>query len=291
VTPASDRIAQAHQSRLEAVNTTLEAVLPPANSEPRRLHEAMRHGVFGGGGGKRLRPVILLTVAADLGVDRRAALAPAVALELVHSYSLVHDDLPCMDDASTRRGAASVHAAYGCADAVLAGDALLTLAFEVLGRMDQPAAAACLTVELARAAGTWGMLGGQHADLDESGRVAAALPGDDHPTLKIARLKTARLFGFAFSAASHLDGRHAADASVLRAVGEDFGTAFQVADDLSDADEDDRAPNFARAVGREPALETARRALGRCTRLASEHLGPSSETVAYIETLAARLGL
>ncbi len=280
---------EGYQRRLALVNAGLDAVLPPVGREPGRLHEAMRHAVFAGGGGKRLRPVILLTVAADLGVPEDQALPAALALELVHNYSLVHDDLPCMDDAPERRGAPSVHAAYGYTDAVLAGDALLTLAFEVLGRagnsgLPRPGD---LVVELAAAAGSVGMVGGQHADLDRSGTVAARLPaaGPD-PVLKVHALKTGKLFTFAFVAPGYLaqgrsggvrGGGPASGGSTpgapygpglidaLRQAGESFGLGFQVADDIRDADEDSQAPNYAKAIGvakaRAYALEAVRRSL------------------------------
>ncbi len=306
----------AYRRRLALINAGLGAVLPGAAVEPRRLHEAMRHAVFAGGGGKRLRPVILLTVAADLGVAEDRALPAALALELVHNYSLVHDDLPCMDNAPLRRGAPSVHAAFGYTDAVLAGDALLTLAFEVLGRagnsgLPRPGD---LVVELALAAGSVGMVGGQHADLDRTGQAASLLGGGDHPVLRVHRLKTAKLFGFAFSAPGYLaaapgetgtglehltssrprdpaTGSLAATVAALRAVGESFGLAFQVADDLRDAAEDSAAPNLARAAGPARAREVAVEAAGRCLDGLRAVLGNGSATLDLVRGALKEMGL
>ncbi len=303
-----------YRRRLALVNAGLDSVLPNPAVEPRRLHEAMRHGVFAGGGGKRLRPVILLSVAADLGIKEDKALPAALALELVHNYSLVHDDLPCMDDAETRRGAPPVHAAYSYAEAVLAGDALLTLAFEVLGRAANSGLArgGDLAVELARAAGSLGMVGGQEADLDGTAEAAARLPGTEHPILRLHHLKTAKLFGFAFGAPGCLGGPDAGralagrplsgqafsgetggqdTADLLRRAGESFGLAFQVADDIRDAGEDDRAPNFARAVGaakaKELALGLARSAVETLERV----LGGEAEVIRLVRGAVREMGL
>ena len=288
-------VEAAYSRRLALVNAGLDAVLPPADAEPRRLHEAMRHAVFGGGGGKRLRPVILLTVAADLEVREDLALPAALALEMVHDYSLVHDDLPCMDNAPARRGAPSVHAAYGYAEAVLAGDALLTLAFEILGRagnsgLPRPGD---LVVELARAAGSRGMLGGQQADLDPSGRTARALPGEPvDPVLRVHLLKTSRLFSFAFAAPGYLaGGARAGPVEELRRAGEDFGLAFQVADDIRDLPEDSLSPNFAKAVGPEEAWRVALERIESCHDILQNVLGARAEILSLVEAAAKEMGL
>lgn len=289
----SDAVEGAYRRRLALINSGLDAVLPSAATEPGRLHEAMRHGVFGGGGGKRLRPVFLLTVAADLGVPEEKALPAAMALELVHCYSLVHDDLPCMDNAVLRRGVASVHAAYGYAEAVLAGDALLTLAFEILGRAANSGLPrqGDLVVELARAAGSLGMVGGQQADLDPTGETAARLPGKGPAILKLHGLKTAKLYGFAFAAPGYLSGLKPPEVSALRAAGEDFGLAFQVADDIRDAAEDDRAPNFARSAGVAQAREAALAAVRRCLDGLAVVLARQAETAALIREAVGEMGL
>jgi len=284
---------QAYERRLAAVNASLEAAVPSGDASPAVLHEAMRHAVFGGGGGKRLRPVILLTVAADLGVDEAAVLPAATALELIHNYSLVHDDLPCMDDAPERRGVPSVHRAYGCGNAVLAGDALLTLAFEVLGRAAETGDGpwGVLVAELARAAGSAGMAGGQHADLDPDGGAALGLPGDDHAALRVHRLKTAKLFGFAFSAPCLLAPDRQAWAAEFREAGEEFGLAFQIADDVRDAGEDASSLNYARDVGELAARRTAEAAVARCLAVVDRRLGSASETSALVREAVRDMGL
>jgi len=287
----AEALEVAYGRRRDLVVRGLEAVLPPAGVEPRRLHEAMRHAVFGGDGGKRLRPVLLLTLASDLGIAEERALPAALALELVHCYSLVHDDLPCMDDAATRRGVPSVHAAFGYAEAVLAGDALLTLAFEVLGRagnsgLRRPGE---LVVELARASGSLGMVGGQQVDLDRSGAAASSLPGDGHPVLRLHGLKTAALFGFAFVAPGHLADLPAPAISSLRVAGQAFGTAFQVADDLRDESED-ASQNFARAVGPDEARRVAHEAIAKCLENLRAVVG-EAETSALVRAATRAMGL
>jgi geranylgeranyl pyrophosphate synthase len=317
--PAITPAEAGYRRRLALVNAGLEAVLPGLSVEPKRLHEAMRHAVFAGGGGKRLRPVILLTVAADLGLPEDRALPAAMALELLHNYSLVHDDLPCMDDARLRRGAPSVQAAFGYTDAVLAGDALLTLAFEVLGRagnsgLPRPGD---LIVELALAGGSVGMVGGQHADLDHTGVSAARLgSGGEHSILAIHRLKTARLFGFAFTAAGYLasgaghlasGAGHPASApgfatavaradmgrviEKLRAAGESFGLAFQVLDDIRDAAEDGQAPNYAKAAGAEKARQVALDLSSRCQEALQAAFGEASEILQLVREAVREMGL
>src|SRR5574337_110544 len=146
------------QQRIEGV---LEAILPAVGNTPARLAAAMRHAVLGGG--KRLRPLLAYAAGELVGADADAVDARAAAVELVHAYSLVHDDLPCMDDDALRRGRPSCHVAFGVATALLTGDALQSLAFEVLSR--GPGAAEACRV-LAEAAGSAGMAGGQQLDLD-----------------------------------------------------------------------------------------------------------------------------
>jgi len=310
--PAVRPAEAGYRRRLALVNAGLEAVLPGLSVEPKRLHEAMRHAVFAGGGGKRLRPVILLTVASDLGLPEDRALPAAMALELLHNYSLVHDDLPCMDDARLRRGAPSVQAAFGYTDAVLAGDALLTLAFEVLGRagnsgLPRPGD---LVVELALAGGSVGMVGGQHADLDHTGVSAARLgSGGENSVLAVHRLKTARLFGFAFTAAGYLavGAGHPAAApgfapavpradlgrviEKLRAAGESFGLAFQVLDDIRDAAEDGQAPNYAKTAGVEKARQVALDLSSRCQEVLQAAVGEASEILQLVREAVREMGL
>jgi geranylgeranyl pyrophosphate synthase len=209
------------------VDAELERLLPPETEEPRAIHRAMRYSVLAGG--KRFRPALVLLGSRAAGGSDEAALRPACAVEMVHTYSLIHDDLPAMDDDDLRRGQPSCHRVFGEAQAILAGDALHTLAFEVLGGFPEPARAAAMVQELARACGTRGMVGGQAADLEAEGRApdVAVVEG-------IHRRKTGALV-----VASLRIGAVAAggDAALLRRVaeyGDRLGTAFQIVDDLLD---------------------------------------------------------
>jgi farnesyl diphosphate synthase len=208
----------------------LAALIPEAGPAP-RLNEAMRYASLGGG--KRLRPFFVLETARLFGAARASALRTGAALECVHCYSLVHDDLPAMDDDDLRRGKPTVHRAFDEATAILAGDALLTLAFEILAEPDthpDPAIRVELVLELARAAGMAGMAGGQALDLfpDKSGGQRAILT--------LQRLKTGALFRFSCEAGAIL-GRAGADRRErLREYADRVGLAFQIADDILDAE-------------------------------------------------------
>lgn len=209
------------------VERGLAEVLPPSDASPTRLHEAMRYAIFGGG--KRLRPACVFLAARAVGGAEEAALPAACAIELIHTYSLVHDDLPCMDDDDLRRGRATVHRAFDEATAVLAGDALLTLAFEVVVRGSGGEGAAELVRVLARAAGSVGMVGGQVLDLEAEG---CSL--DEAGVVAIDRWKTAALFGAAFEMGGILGGAEEAAREALIGIGMRLGVAFQVVDDLLD---------------------------------------------------------
>ena len=224
----------------------LRRVVPPADTPPRELSEALHYALFGGG--KRLRPALARLVAHDLGAGDAAVQRPAAALELVHTYSLVHDDLPCMDDDDLRRGRPTVHVAYGEATAVLVGDALLTLAFEVLAG-EPPRTAGPMASVLAQAAGARGMVGGQVLDL------ALAQDVGLEELLDMHGRKTAALFG----AAAEL-GALAAEADPdRRGAARDFGRAlglcFQATDDLLDVTGD--ASALGKTPGKDAALERA----------------------------------
>lgn len=201
---------------------------------PERLAEAMRHAVLGGG--KRLRPFLLIESAGLFGVRTENALDAAAALECVHCYSLIHDDLPAMDDDDLRRGRPTVHVAFDEATAVLAGDALLTLAFEILSRRETHAEAgvrAELTLGLARAAGWTGMAGGQMLDLQAEGESLKA-----EEIRHMQALKTGALIRFACEAGALLGGADTKQRSALSSYGQRLGAAFQLADDLLDAQGD-----------------------------------------------------
>ena len=221
--------------RTPLVDEALERALPAAADAPAALHAAMRHLVFPGG--KRLRPVLSLAAAEAVGAPPERALPFAAAVELVHTYSLVHDDLPCMDDDVERRGRPTVHVAYGEASAVLAGDALLALAFELLATAPAaegvlPAQRLAALAELARAAGSRELVGGQSDDLSlGSGRADAECIESIH------RRKTAALIAAAIVGGARLGGASEDELVALRGVGLAVGVAFQIADDLLDADE------------------------------------------------------
>ncbi len=206
------------------IEAALSAVLPPESRRPAVLHRAMRYSVMSGG--KRLRPLLCLAAADAVGGDVRQALKPAVAVELFHTYTLVHDDLPCMDDDDFRRGRPTVHRVFGEANALLAGDALQALAFEVLAGA-RPAGR--LVLELACAAGSAGVVGGQVEDL------AANPEKVDEATVRyIHQHKTADLFGAAVRMGALSGGARAADLKALAEYARCLGLAFQIVDDVLD---------------------------------------------------------
>ena len=194
------------------------------------LYEAMRHAAIGGG--KRLRPLLACASADLFDVPRDWSLRAALAVECIHVHSLIHDDLPCMDDDALRRGKPTVHVAFDEATAVLAGDSLLALSFEVLGdprTHPSPEIRCELAVELARAAGAAGMAGGQMLDL---------MPGasaDLAAITRLQRLKTGALIGWAVEAGAILGQAGTEQRIALRRYAQDLGLAFQIADDLLDA--------------------------------------------------------
>ena len=216
-------------SRTALVDRALDRFLPKAKTKPSTLHVAMRYSLFAGG--KRLRPALVLATAEACGGTTDAALPHAAAAECIHTYSLIHDDLPCMDDDDLRRGRPTNHKVYGEGVAVLAGDALLTAAFEILAQAPGTPrySVAALVTELAHASGSRWLIGGQVADLEGEGR---PLSGEE---LKyIHRCKTAALL-----TASIRLGAMSADATPkgLTAVtdfGQSLGLAFQIIDDILD---------------------------------------------------------
>jgi farnesyl diphosphate synthase len=224
---------EAHASRLER---HLDEWLTPARIGPAapRLLEAMRYGSLGGG--KRVRPFLVIESAALFGVPVEGALNAAAALECVHCYSLVHDDLPAMDNDDLRRGRPTVHKAFDEATAILAGDGLLTLAFEILASPDthsNPAVRADLALALARASGVSGMAGGQMYDLEAPGKTL----GEADIRL-LQAMKTGALITFGCVAGGILGEASAGDIAALRAYGDALGAAFQLADDILDVEGD-----------------------------------------------------
>jgi geranylgeranyl diphosphate synthase type II len=256
------------------VDATLEALVPPATTEPSRLHEAMRYALFPGG--KRLRPLLVLLGCRATGGDPGVALVPAAALECLHTYSLVHDDLPCMDDDDLRRGRPTCHKVFGEATALLAGDALLTLAFEAVA----PAGADAVRV-LARAAGSLGMVGGQVEDLaaERTGERTLARVAWIHDRKTGALITAALLVG---ALAGRPAGAELPDGllRLLRRYGDLVGRAFQIADDCLDL------TGTAGELGKTPRADVAH---GKLTWPAVAGLQPSLATARTLAAEAAAL--
>jgi farnesyl diphosphate synthase len=200
----------------------------------RRLYEAMRHASIGGG--KRMRPLLTIAASNLFHVDRGAALRVGLAIECIHVYSLIHDDMPCMDDDDIRRGKPTVHKAFDEATAVLAGDSLHALAFEILADEDthpDPFVRSELIFELARASGPAGMAGGQMMDLAAEGQTL-----DISAVTRLQQLKTGALIAFCVEAGAILGRLPPEGRGHLRGYARDVGLAFQIADDILDVEGD-----------------------------------------------------
>ena len=223
-----DRISD-YQHRVDAC---LADALPSAEVEPQRLHEAMRYAVFNGG--KRVRPLLVYATGECLGVDADLLDAPAVAIELIHAFSLVHDDLPAMDDDDLRRGKATVHIQYDEATAILAADALVPLAFAVIARLGGASLRARneLVRLLADACGSVGMTGGQAIDLAAEGRTLTATELEHMYALKTGALIHAAIVSACLLRGDLPDN----DFAALDTFGRDIGVAFQVKDDILDVE-------------------------------------------------------
>jgi farnesyl diphosphate synthase len=227
------------------VEKTLAKLLPESAELEARLYEAMRYAVLGGG--KRLRPFIVLECAGLFNVAREMSLRVAAAVEFIHCYSLVHDDLPCMDDDDLRRGKPTVHVAFDEATAVLVGDALLTMAFEVLAdeaTSADPLVRMRLVNMLAKAAGGHGMVGGQVLDL-----MAESTPMDEIATVRLQRMKTGELIAFSAEAGAVLGHADYAHRHALRNFAHELGLAFQIVDDLLDIE--GSADSMGKATGKD----------------------------------------
>ena len=235
----------------EAVDEALESLVPAPDGADGRLLEAMRYSLFAGG--KRLRPFLVLSGADLFDVPRAWSVNTAAAIEMVHTYSLVHDDLPAMDDDDLRRGKPTCHIAFDEATAILVGDSLLTLAFEAVttpaGHPDA-AVRAEIACALARAAGADGMAGGQAIDLAAESR---DLTLDE--VIQLQRLKTGALFGFSCEAGAILAGEDGAARGALRDYAACIGLAFQIADDL--LDHEGTEADLGKAVGKDAAAGKA----------------------------------
>jgi geranylgeranyl diphosphate synthase type II len=214
-----------------AIEATLTELLPPGNKPPQRIHEAMRYSTMDGG--KRIRPALCVAAFTAYKQDWKPVLPVAAAVEMIHCYSLIHDDLPAMDDDDFRRGRPSCHKQFDEAIAILAGDALLTLAFEVLARSKHFASDHMLRVitALAAASGTSdGMIAGQVFDLEGEG-----IPVTGEQLEAIHRSKTGALIGASVWIGSYLGGAQEADLAGIRKYCDRIGLAFQVIDDILDA--------------------------------------------------------
>ena len=227
-----------------------DALLPDEIARPKRLIEAMRYSSLGGG--KRLRPFLVVESAAVFGIAREAALLAGAALECIHCYSLVHDDLPAMDNSDLRRGRPTLHKAYDDATAILAGDALLTLAFDIITRDEihrDAGVRLALTRALARAAGVGGMAGGQMLDLAGEGRFGDREPVD---VARLQQMKTGALLRYGCIAGAILGQSSQKQHQALDDYGRALGEAFQIADDLLDVEGDTVA--LGKQTGQDAAL-------------------------------------
>ena len=276
------RFEQRLAAAAREIETGLAAVLGDKMSKagdraPQRLGDAMRHAVMAGG--KRMRPFMVIESAAVFGVTPALAMPAALALELVHCYSLVHDDLPAMDNDELRRGQPTVWKAFDDWTAILAGDALLTLAFEVLTSPASPVpadATVTLIRELAMASGQAGMVGGQCLDLQADKLGQPAMPTAPHIAV-LQAMKTGALFRFACQAGALLGGGTLTDELSLKRFGDKLGAAFQLADDLLDAEGD------AATVGKATAKDAA---AGKATLIGLLGIDQARNRLAEIETSA-----
>jgi len=219
--------------RRALVDQALEKFLPPEDAPPPSVHRAMRYSVLAGG--KRLRPILVIAGAEAVGGAPDAVLPTACALELIHTYSLIHDDLPAMDDDDYRRGRLTSHKVFGEAIAILAGDALLTLAFQLVADnaalVPDPRVLRDVVAEIAGAAGTFGMVGGQVVDIESEGKTVSAA------TLEyIHRHKTAALLRASLRVGALLGGGDARAVQAISEAGGDLGLAFQIVDDILDVE-------------------------------------------------------
>lgn len=280
--PAMLALEKALRSTAQDVEELLDKILAVEEGHEARLFESMRYATLGGG--KRFRPFLVVESAALFSVSRTSALRVAAAIELVHCYSLVHDDLPAMDDDDLRRGQPTVHKKFDEATAILAGDALLTLAFEILADQrthENGNVRAELVSALAKASGAHGMVGGQMLDL-----AAESIELDMGGITRLQRLKTGALITFSCEAGAILGRASAEPREALRGYAHDLGLTFQIADDLLDVE--GTMEETGKAVGKDAAagkatfvsilgVERARAQAKLLAQQAAEHLSVFGE--------------
>jgi geranylgeranyl diphosphate synthase type II len=276
------------QQRL--VDAELDRLVPPESTPPETIHRAMRYSLFAGG--KRIRPILCIEAANTVSDSPDNVVAAACSLELIHTYSLIHDDLPALDNDDYRRGKLTNHKVFGDAMAILAGDALLTLAFQVLAQLDTgDDRKGRLIAELSTAAGTvGGMIGGQVADLEGEGK-----PPDAQLLETIHRAKTGALLRASLRLGAIYAGATEAQYSALSCYGEHVGLAFQIVDDILDVEESSEA--LGKTAGKDaqqhkitfPAvygLETSRRMAEEECERAHQVLEPFGERTRRLHELA-----
>jgi geranylgeranyl diphosphate synthase type II len=268
------------EARCRLVDEALDRFLPKPKTRPATIHEAMRYSLFAGG--KRLRPILCLAAAEACGGSIDAALPPAAAVECLHTYTLVHDDLPCMDDDDLRRGMPTCHVKYGEGIAVLAGDALLTIAFEILAQT--PAAArygvGAYVTELAVASGSRHLIGGQVLDLEGEGSDVLLTPAQ---LRFLHESKTAALLTASIRLGGMTANATPAKLAALTDYGQALGLAFQVIDDILDVTQ--TSEKLGKSAGKDVAaakstypalfgLEKSRKEAARLTKKAHDALKP-----------------
>jgi geranylgeranyl diphosphate synthase, type II len=275
----------AHRATVDAA---LERVLPPETAAPTTIHRAMRYSVLAPG--KRLRPILVIAGAEAVGGRAADVLDTACALELIHAYSLIHDDLPAMDDDEYRRGRLTNHKVFGEAMAILAGDALLTLAFRLIAgnaaRLTAPAVVGMVVAEVADAAGTDGMVGGQVVDIESEGKAISAEMLD-----YIHLHKTAALIRAALRVGALLAGAGAEPVEAIGRAGQALGLAFQIVDDILDvegnlaelgksagSDERKKKATYPSLHGLPASKQRARELIEETKRLLSP-LGPAADPI------------
>jgi len=291
IVPKPDELADAMADTARLVEAQLEALLPVPEAAEARLVEAMRYAVLGGG--KRMRAFLVMQTAQLFSVNQTCAARVAAAVEMLHAYSLVHDDLPAMDDDDLRRGKPSCHKAFDEATAILAGDALQTRAFEVLAEEDTHAApeARCeLVTAFAAATGARGMVGGQMIDMLAEGKTLGA------PEItRLQALKTGRLIQFSAEAGAILGRAPQAQRHFIAAYGRELGGAFQIYDDV--LDEEGSAAELGKTAGKDVAqgkatmvsilgLERARAQATHLADQAAKHLESFGERAELLRALA-----